>query len=376
MKFLMSKVELSDLVTGVQNVVALKAPMPVLSNILLETNQNEIVITATDLTVGVRAKANAKIIEPGSTTLPARKLAQLLRELNIAYIEVSTNAKEVAQITADTASFRMNGLPAIDFPTLPDLIGAQKVAISGKDLKEALFNTSFAAAKEDSRYVLTGVMLTVSEKVALFVGTDGKRLARTAVSVDCPEETAFECIIPSKAVDEIVKRLSDSEEKVSLSVLQDKIAVEFHNHTVVSKLLFGDFPDIDRVIPRNLTHVIAVNKEELSLLLRQVSLFVSESNQSARFTFDEGSLFLSANAVDVGDGKVNMSISYSGPRLDIAFNPLSFLDILRHMRGDYVYLGLQDAFNPAVVSDKELKKVLEELPSPLYIMMPMRLSEE
>lgn len=380
MKFLMSKATLSDLVNGVQNIVALKSPMPILSNVLLEAGHDELTITATDLTVGVRCSAPAKISEAGATTLPARKVAALLRELNVAYVEVSTNAKEVTQIVADSATFRLNGLPRSEFPEFPNLQGAEKVTFSQKDLKEALYCTSFATSKEDTRYVLTGVMLSVHERTALFIGTDGKRLARTAIPVDCPDRFTCECIIPAKAVDEIMKHLSDKEtdedEKAQIAILQDKLAVEMQGSTIVTKLLSGDFPDIDRIIPRQLTCVIPLLKEELESLLRQVSLFAVETTQSARFSFVNGTLTLSANTMNVGDGRVSMNVAYDGPRFDIAFNPISFLDILRHMREEYVYVGLQDAYNPALITNQECPKKMEALPTSLFVLMPMRLAEE
>jgi DNA polymerase-3 subunit beta len=372
----MSRAELSDLVNGVQNIVSQRTPMPILSNILIEAGQNEITVTATDLTVGVRCTAQAKVLEPGSTTLPARRFAQLLREMNVSYIEMATDEKDVSQIIADSSSFRMNGMPRSDFPELPSLKGFEPVLVPQKDLKEALYQTSFAVSREDTRYMLTGVMVSVQDSKALFVGTDGKRLARAVLAVTCPDTTTFECIIPAKAVDEILKTLSDSDEPAALYFMRDKIAVQVSNRLVISKLLTGDFPDIDRIIPRQFSCVVPLHKEELSALLRQMSLFILETTQSARFSFTEGSLNLSANAADIGDGKVSMAIHYSGPRFDIAFHPGFFLDILKHSHGEYVYMGFQDAFNPAALSEKEFSKSLEELPSPLFVLMPMRLSEE
>lgn len=376
MKFLISRTELSELVNGVQNIVAQRTPMPILSNILLEASQNELTVTATDLTVGVRCTAQAKVVEPGATTLPAKRFAQLLREMNVSYIEMATDEKDVSQIVADSSSFRMNGMPRVDFPELPSLRGAEPILISQKDLKEAFFQTSFAVSREDSRYVLTGVMVSVQDSKALFVGTDGKRLARAALAVTCADTVSFECIIPAKAVDEIAKNLTESDDPAALYFMQDKIAVQVHNRLVISKLLSGDFPDIDRIIPRQVSCVVPLHKEELSALLRQMSLFILETTQSVRFRFSEGLLQLSANTADIGEGRVSMAVHYHGPQFDIAFHPIFFLDFLRHSRHEYVYMGFQDAYNPVVLSEKEFGKTLEELPSPLFVLMPMRLSEE
>lgn len=376
MKFLVSRAEFSELVNSVQNIIAQKTPMPILSNILVEAVENEVVVTATDLTIGIRCRTQAKVFEPGATTLPARRFAQLLRELNAAYIELETDEKNVMQIHADGSSFRMNGMGRGDFPDLPSHKGSEAVLVPQKDLKEALFQTAFAVAKEESRYMLTGVMLSVQDSTALFIGTDGKRLARTALAVTCPETTSFECILPPKAVDEIMKHLSESNENASVHFLKDKIAVQTDTSLIVSKLLFGEFPDLDRIIPRHFSAVIPLHKEELSSLLRQMSLFIVETTQSVRFSFTDGTLQISGNTADIGGGKVSMPVRYTGPRFDIAFHPVLFLDILRHVREEYVYMGFQDAFNPIALSEKEFGSSFETFPSPLFVLMPMRLSEE
>ncbi|MGR3952460.1 MAG: DNA polymerase III subunit beta [Chlamydia sp.] len=379
MKFVMSRNELSELVGTIQNIVAQRAPMPILSNILIEAADSIVTLTATDLTVGIRCTTMAKVLVNGSTTLPAKRFSQLLRELQVAIVEISTNDKNVAQIVADSSKFKMNGMPKEDYPALPDFAGAVKIAMRQSELKEALYRVSFAVSKEDSRYVLTGVSLSLENGKALFIGTDGKRLARCCIDLGSASygEIEYEAIIPIKAVDEILKNISDGDENAVLYLLQDKIAVETNNRLVMTKLLSGEYPDIDRIIPRQFSFVVAIHREELSVLLRQVSLFISESNYSVRFTLEDGSLQLAANTVDIGEGRVSMPVHYSGPRFDIAFNPSYFLDILRHSREEYVYVGLQDAFNPAMISDALLTLTMEDgFPSPLFILMPMRLTEE
>lgn len=377
MKFLMPRDELSELVSGIQNIVAQRTPMPILANILIEASDNMVTCTATDLTVGIRCTSPAKVLENGATTLPARRFAQLLRELQVSVIEVTANNKDVSHIVADQSTFKMNGMPKGDYPALPDISGAQKIAISQIALREALYRVSFAVSKEDNRYVLTGVSFAITGGKLLFVGTDGKRLARTAIDLDpAHNEIEYEAIIPIKAVDEITKALRESDENAIIYLMGDKIAFEANNRVVMTKLLTGEYPDIDRIIPRQSSFVIALHREELSSLLRQISLFITDANYSIRCTLTEGSLQFSANTPDIGEGRVSMPVHYSGPRFDIAFNPAFFLDILRHSKKEYVYMALQDAFTPAVISDVQLTTMLDEFPSPLFILMPMRLSEE
>ena len=374
MKFLMARNDLCELVNSVQNIAVPRTPMPILNNILVEAGGSGVTLTATDLTVGVRCTATAKILEPGATTVPARKLAQLLKELNVSYIEISANDREVSQVVADSATFSLRGMPRADFPALPDLSGAQRVIVKQRDLKDGLFRTAFAVSLEENRYTLTGVSMQVTDGGALFVGTDGKRLARMAIPVQTDGRISYHCIIPAKAVSELAKDLSDDEESATLYLLSDKVAVESNNRLVLTKLLSGEYPDVERVIPTQSTAVVAIHREELGALLRQVSLFITETHNSVRCALYEGSLHLSANAADIGEGQVSMNINYSGPRFDIAFNPVHFLDILRHTRGEFVYMGFQDSFNPMILSDVEFGTTTEQFPSPLFILMPLRLN--
>lgn len=376
MKFIMSRQDLSDVVSTVQNIVAPRTPMPILSNVLLEAGQDYITVTATDLTVAVRCTKRAHVQEIGGTTLPARKLGQLLKELTAAHIELSANQKDIATILSDDASFKLHGMSRADFPTLPDLSGATRITVPQATLSDLFFKTSFAVSREDNRYALTGVSFSIHGGVLLFIGTDGKRLARAHTAITCDPSLQYECIIPSKAVDEFMKILSKDEGDATLYLLPDKVALEANQSLILTKLLSGDYPDVERVIPKSSHFIVKANREELISRLRQVSLFITESNHSVRFTFEEGQLNLNANTADLGEGRVRMPVQYSGGRFDIAFNPTYCIDILRHCREEVVTIGLQDAFNPAVISDVPFEKQLTNLLSPLFVLMPMRLTDE
>lgn len=375
MKFIISRQELSELTSRIQNIVAPKNPLPILSNFLVEAIDNRLVITATDLTVGVRCSGAAKIIEPGSVTIPARLFSNLLRELTSSHLEISANEKAFVSIVADSSTFKMHGLPVKDFPVFPDLAGAVQIRMKQKELREMFFRTAFAVSKEDNRYVLTGVFLQIANGKASFVGTDGKRLARTQVQVQVEPGFTAECIIPLKAVDEIMKSLNNDEDEATLYIMADKIAVEASDTVIITKLLSGDYPDVEKVIPQETNSFVSLHRDELMSLLRQISLFITEKNNSVRFTFVPGELNLSVNTMDVGEGKVGMPVNYTGERFDIAFNPVYFLDILRHSKQETVMIGFSDSYNPGMITDGEEKAAPGVHPSPLFVLMPMRLSE-
>lgn len=206
MKFIISTQELNNLISKCLNVVSQKMTIPILSNILIEAINDELTLTSTDLTVGIRCFTEAKILEEGSTTLPAKRLAQLLRELTSNHLEIHTHANQVTEIISNASKFKLNGMDKSEFPSLPAIHDAVKFILPQADFKDALFRTSFAVSKEDNRYVLTGVFLHIEKGTATFAGTDGKRLAKAEIKIEIDPEFKSSYIIPLKAVEEIEKK--------------------------------------------------------------------------------------------------------------------------------------------------------------------------
>ncbi len=375
MKFVLSTQELNYLINKIQNVVGQKVTIPVLSNFLIEAYQDKLTLTATDLTVSIRCHTEAKILEEGATTLPAKCFAQLVRELTAPHIEVSSNSDEITTIVAGTSRFKLNGMGKREFPSLPDLSSAYSFQIKQSDLKDMFYRTSFAVSKEDNRYALTAVLMQISNGLATFVGTDGKRLSRSYTAIGGVDCSFFsQAIIPLKAVDEIMKSLNE-EGEAKISLMSDKIAVEANQTWIMTKLLVGEYPDVNRVITEHAGIPINLHREELMSLLRQTSLFTADRHHPVRFTFTDGELKLTAHTMKIGEGNVVMPVNYQGPPLEIAFNPGFFIDILRHCKNETVTMGLTDSYNPGFITDGEdLSKPLQA--TPLFVLMPMRLSEE
>lgn len=353
MKFVISTQELNFLLNKCLNVIPQKTTIPILSNILIEAANNELVLTATDLMVGIRCYTEAKVVEEGATTLPAKRFAQLIRELTSINVEITANANDVTEIIADTSKFKMHGMRKNEFPSLPIMSGAIEIKLSQSNLSDMMFRTAFAVSRDDNRYALTGMLMRIENQEMIFVGTDGKRLARNRMPINVGSNVTANYIIPLKAVEEILKNLT-GEGEVKLYLLPDKIAVETTHSMTVTKLLSGDYPDVNRVIPENSQTFVTLHREELMTLLRQISLFIADAHHSVRFAFSDGELKLSANAKEVGEGKVSMPVNYRGQTLEVAFNPNFFLDILRHIKAETVILGMTDSYNPGVITDPDL----------------------
>jgi DNA polymerase-3 subunit beta len=367
MKLIISRSELVSLIGKIQSVVPSKPAIPVLSNVLLEAQDGQLIMSATDLTVSMRAFTDAKIMKEGAIALPARRFFQLIRELTVPQIRIECDADGIATIIAGTSEFKLNGMNKSEFPSLPDLSSVASFAIESDLLKDMLYRTSFAAARDDSRQVLNGIYTEIEGNRLTFIGTDGKRLAKIhhTIGFEMAKKTHF--IIPLKAVEEMTKIL-DADKKTKFSIMSDKIGIEVGSICLITKLLAGQYPDTDRVIPsQKAMKSITLHKEELTTLLKQVSLFTSEMNHSVRFSFHEGQLRLQAVTNDIGEGKVNMPVNYHESKLDIAFNPYFFIDILKHCKDETATFGVTDSYNPGLITDST---------SAEYVIMPMRLTNE
>lgn len=376
MKFVISTQEFNYLISKCMNVVPTKATVPILSNILIEASNGILTLTASDLTVGIRCFTEAKIIEEGTTTLPAKCLAPLVRELTSTNVEVSTNSNEVTEIAANDSRFRIHGMASELYPSLPELEEIQNFSLKQSELKDVLFRTSFAVSREDNRFALTGLFLSIENGIAMFIGTDGKRLARNFLPIAIDTSFTGSYIIPIKTIEETLKNLSNEETPAKIYLMSDKIAIEMNNTMIISKLLVGDYPDVNRIIPATAEKSIVLHREELITLLRQVSLFTDDDHHAARFIFTDGDLHITANTMKVGEGKTNMPANYQGSKLEIAFNPTFFIDILRHSKGETITLGISDSFNPGIIADQEMQTFVSAEASPLFVLMPMRLHEQ
>lgn len=364
MKLIIPRIELVALIGKIQSIVPSKPTIPILGNVLLEAVDDQLILSATDLTVSMRAFTEAKVQEEGAITLPAKKFFQLIRELTAPQVELHASSPETIHINAGSSHFKMSGMQKSEFPSLPDLSEGLPLTINNTILREMLSRSSFAAARDDSRQVLNGILLQNIHKMAIFVGTDGKRLAKLHTQVDSPNEHTASYIMPLKAVEEIIKLLDTKEETSKLTLMNDKVALETGAITLISKLLTGQYPDVGRVIPKRSESPIQLHREELMSLLRQVSLFTSETSSAVRFTFSPGELHLTAMSGDIGEGKVSMPVNYGGPKFDVAFNPSYFLDILRHSKDETVQFTLLDPYNPGLITDSTDAE---------FVIMPMRL---
>ena len=364
MKFSVSKDKLLEGLSIVQNVVSTRTTLPILSNVLLQASEGEIRLTTTDLDVGVRGSVEAQVERSGATTLPARRLFSIVRELPAAEIYVDVDSKNLASIRSGPSYFKILGLPEEEFPPLPRFDGAKLFTIAQKDLKDGLKKTSYAISTDETRYVLNGTLFSFKDNKLTLVATDGRRLALVDLELEFPRSQEIDVIVPTKAVTEL-QRLVKDEGDVKVSIGENQIAFEINQTLLVSKLIEGNYPNYRQVIPSEAKERITLERETLLNAVRRVALLASEKSNSVKLSFSKGNIDIVATTPDVGEARESLAVMYKGREFSIAFNPEFLMAPLRNLSTDEVYLDLIDEMSPGVI----------KIAGPfLYVLMPMRLN--
>ncbi len=351
MKFSVTKEKLLEGLQQVQNVVSTRTTLPILSNVLLQAGEDQIHLTTTDLDVGVRGSCEAHVDKTGATTLPARRLFNIIRELPSSEIQVDVDGKNAASIRSGQSFFKILGLPEDEFPPLPKFEDAKVVTIRQKDLHDGLRKTSYAISTDETRYVLNGVLFSFKDNKLTLVATDGRRLAMAEIELEFPRSHEADLIIPTKAV------------KVSMG--SGQIAFDLNKTLLVSKLIEGNYPNYKQVIPGEAKERIKLEREIFLNSLRRVSLLASDKSHSIKLNFSKNNIDITANTPEVGEAKESLAVAYKGREFSIAFNPEFLMAPLRALGEDEVFLDLIDEMSPGVL----------KIQTPfLYVLMPMRIS--
>ena len=364
MKFSVTKEKLLECLQQVQNVVSTRTTLPILSNVLLQTNGSEVRLTTTDLDVGVRGSFEAVIEKEGATTLPARRLFTIIRELPSSEIQFDVDGKNAASIRSGQSFFKILGLPEEEFPPLPKFDDSKVVTIRQKDLRDGLRKTSYAISTDETRYVLNGVLFSFKDNKLTLVATDGRRLAMLDIDLEFPRSHEADIIVPTKAVTELQRLLTDDGD-VRVSVGGSQIAFDLNNSLLVSKLIEGNYPNYRQVIPGEMKERVTLERETFLNSLRRVSLLASDKSNSIKLNFSKNNIDITANTPEVGEAKESLPVAYKGREFSIAFNPEFLMAPLRNLAEDEIFLDLIDEMSPGVI----------KIQSPfLYVLMPMRIS--
>jgi DNA polymerase-3 subunit beta len=361
----------------VQTIVERRSTIPILSNILVQTDQNGITLTATDLETATRATFPASVDTEGQVSVPARKLFEIVRELPEAEIRVTKKENNWVTLTCEKSAFNLVGINPEEFPPLPQFKEEDLHPFPTKDLREMIDRTAFAASTEESRYNLNGVFLKrieIDGQPALrMVATDGHRLSlvdRIGLEFSSLEEGV---IIPRKGLLEIKRLIGDGGQKeeegeglVYLSLSENNLVAKKDGMIVLTRLIEGEFPDYESVIPKDNDKTISLLRDQFTACLKRISTMASEKGEGLVFQIQKGSMAVSSSSQDFGDAKEDIEVDYGGEDLSVGFNGRYLLDALGIMETDQVLFELKDNATAGI-----LRPVGRE--GHLCLVMPMKL---
>ena len=350
-----------------QGIVERKNTIPILANVLFEAKGETVRLAATDLEVGLRAECKASIAKAGALTLPAKKLFEIVKELPDTDIRIEEEKSGAVKVAADRFEGRMQTMSKDDFPTLPEMSG-DGVAMHRKLLREMVVKTQFAITGEDTRYFLNGALFVVRYDAMMLVATDGHRLAIvTAPREGDPKVEEMRTILPKKTLSELSRLLAEGEEDIRFARSDSHIFFRIDGRLLVSRMIDGQFPAYERVIPKNNDKRIEFERDRFQAAIRRVALLSNERSRAVKFNIDNGRVEIASQTPDLGEAREQIAVDYTGPAMTISFNAQYVLDFLNVSDSDLVAVEFKDD-----VSQTVMKPIGTTDFDYTYVVMPMR----
>jgi DNA polymerase-3 subunit beta len=371
MEFTVSKTDLVRELSLSQGVVEKKTTIPILSNVLLEAANDRVTLTATDLELGIRCSCPATVKKAGSGTVPARKLLDFVRLLPDADLTMKFLENHWATITCGRSKTRMAGMSRESFPELPQM-PEPLAALSIKILASMIARTAFAISMEESRFTLNGALMVMKPEGIVLVATDGHRLAFVqSPAGDNGNTQPFRALVPKKAMGELSKLADDADENTKLLMAADDNHLFFQvgHRLLLTRKLTGNFPDYERVLPKDHVHTAKLQKDDIRSAIERVAQFADERSRAIRVKFGSGEVQVFSQSVEMGESEETVLGEYQGPDLEIGFNAQYLLDFLRAIPQSEVSFELKDQ-----KSAGELRPAGENIADQYrYVVMPMRI---
>ena len=347
MKFTITRQNLHTGLSAVSSSIPSKTTLPVLSNILLETAGDRVLLSGTDLDVGVRVKVPAEVTEEGSVTAPGKKLQEIARELPDQPVEVATRGDQV-EIRCGRSQFKINGLPSEEFPSLPEIDFSESWKIGSGDLNNLIQRTAFAVSTEESRPILNGVLWEVRDGDMRMVATNGHRLARMGIKAQSGAASSSDLIVPPAALGQ-VQRLFKDQEDVEVARGGNHLGFRSGSTEVYTRLIEGQYPNYEQVIPRDNDKEAVVDRKAIESAVRRMAVVASDQTHRIRLKFHEDKVDLNVLTPDLGEGHDELELQYAGDEIEIGFNANYLLEVLRYMPTDEVKLAFKAPERAATV---------------------------
>jgi DNA polymerase-3 subunit beta len=366
MKINISRDTLLKPLSAVNGIVERRHTLPILSNLLLESDQGTITLTATDLEMQISMSATSEVTEAFATTVSAKKLLDICRSLpegsQLSMVEKDARL----QVSAGRSKFNLQTLPAADYPTMNvSAVNDLTIRLPQILLRSLLRQVEFAMAQQDIRYYLNGLLLEVNGTRLHVVGTDGHRLSYVSTELAESYEKQ-EIILPRKTVTELVKLLEDVEDEVVIELSSNQANFTFSNIRLISKIIDGKFPDYNRVIPVGHRNQFSIDRISVLQAMQRASILSNEKYRGIRMVLGSNTLRLISSNSEQEEAEEELEIDYPGEPLDVGFNVTYLIDVLNNVQTEKVEFSLADANSSCLVT-------LPENANYKYVVMPMRI---
>ncbi len=372
MKIVCEKEKMLKAINSVVKGVASKTTMPILEGILIQTNDNQIKLTTYDLEIGIEYIMDCEVIEQGNIVVNAIMFSEIIRKLPDAEIKITLNNQNLLEIECEGSLYKLATMNPDEFPELPKIDIENSIDIEQNILKSMIRKTIFAVSSEENRPIFTGCLFEIKENKLNVVAVDGYRLAWKTQYLST-KSNDFYAVIPGKTLNEVNKIIMDSLDNIKIGISKNQALFEMENCKIVTRLLDGEFLNYEKSIPENWKTRIRVNKNDIQNCFERISLISSSSIEKekkypVKVTIDIGKIIISCTN-QTGDAKEELFVSTEGKNLEVGFNPKYFLDALKVIDDDEIFIDLVSNISPCVI------RPVEENGDYTYMILPIRMKE-
>jgi DNA polymerase-3 subunit beta len=368
MKFTIDRSSFLKPLGHIYSVVERRNTIPILSNVLIESDASKVSFTATDMDMDIVETVGCIVSSQGKLTVSAHTLYDIVRKLpDGSEIQIELVDLNV-EVSAGKSRFILPTLPVDDYPVMTEIEKGNEFSLEAVDLANLIDNTKFAISSEETRYYLNGIYLHVpdikSDKLRA-VATDGHRLAQAEVPIPKGAENMPGVILPRKAVGEVRKLIDSTDGLVTIIISKTKAKFIFPTSILTTKLIDGSFPDYQRVVPKENLNKLLVSNSHFSKAIDRVSTVSMEKSRAVKLSLSNNVLLLQVNSHDLGNASEELDVNYTSDPIDIGFNARYLLDISGQIQGKDIELSLSDSASPALITDPDQEGVI-------FVLMPMR----
>ena len=371
MELKINKKKFTEILAKIQGITLSKTSMPILSNVLIKADiENKLSIMATDLEIGFNGLYSTEIIKPGKIAIPSKKIFEIVKDFPKEIIHIKELDNKWIQIVDESVKYNMVGMDPEEFPSLPDIENVHLLEIDATLLRNMMDKTLYSVLTGEGYVEMTGIYIEEEEKEGKrninMVSTDGHRLSFINGSVDKPTSRIIKqgVIVPRKGVIEAMKLL-DTEGVAGIGVKDNKFIVKKDNETVITRLIEGEFPTYQNIIPLDNKKVLTVNRDAFLMMLRRMSIFSSDKYRGVKFKMDNNSIEIINTNPELGECSERAEVQYNGEAMEIGFNPKYFIDTLSNMESEEVFVKFKDHKNSCLISGDSDENFLS-------VIMPMR----